>query len=203
MDDDELFAAVAAGDDSALRELFSRRAPWLAARMRSLLRAADIEDVRQEGRASADVDLSRVWAGVAAQVWRRRPGPLERLAGRLLRSPGLARALVATPSLLLAWVIATVVVLAAGMAATLGTGMPYVALLAPVVAGTGIAYAYGPGIDPAWELSRSLAVSDGFNLVLLPEQAAHIVAHIGIVIGEQNPILAGCNGGDVEAQILR
>jgi hypothetical protein len=105
------------------------------------------------------VDLGRVWTSVAAEVWRRRAGPLERAAGRLLRSPGLARALVATPSLLLAWIIATVVVLFAGAGATLATGTPYVALLAPAVAAAGIAYAYGPGIDPAWELSQSLAVS--------------------------------------------
>jgi RNA polymerase sigma-70 factor, ECF subfamily len=32
MGDDELIAAVAAGDDGALRELFARHAPWLAAR---------------------------------------------------------------------------------------------------------------------------------------------------------------------------
>jgi hypothetical protein len=112
-----------------------------------------------------DVDLSRVWTGVAAEVWRRRPGPAERLAARLLRSPGLARALVTTPSLLLGWLIATLIVLAAGAAATLGTGTPYVALFAPAVAGAGIAYAYGPGIDPAWELSQSTAVSD--RMVLL------------------------------------
>jgi len=90
---------------------------------------------------------------------------VERAAGRLLRSPGLARALVTTPSLLLGWIIATVVVLVAGVAATLGTGTPYVALLAPAVAAAGIAYAYGPGIDPAWELSCSMAVSD--RMVLL------------------------------------
>ena len=28
-----------------------------------------------------DVDLGRVWLGVATQVWRRRPGRVERLAG--------------------------------------------------------------------------------------------------------------------------
>jgi hypothetical protein len=112
-----------------------------------------------------DVDLDRVWLGVAEQVWRRRPGPVERAAGRLLRSPGLARALVTTPSLLLGWVIATAVVLIAGVGFTLGTGQPWVALLAPAVAAAGIAYAYGPGIDPAWELSLSMAVSD--RMVLL------------------------------------
>jgi hypothetical protein len=115
--------------------------------------------------APPDVDLGQVWISVTAEVWRRRPGPLERAAGRLLRSPGLARALVATPSLLLAWIIATVVVLFAGAGATLATGTPYVALLAPAVAAAGIAYAYGPGIDPAWELSLSMAVSD--RMVLL------------------------------------
>jgi hypothetical protein len=106
-----------------------------------------------------------VWTGVAAQVWRRDPGRVERLAGRLLRSPGLARALLTTPSLLIGWVIASAVVLAAGALVTVATGTPYVALFAPAVAAAGIAYAYGPGIDPAWELSQSLAVSD--RMVLL------------------------------------
>jgi hypothetical protein len=123
------------------------------------------EDLAEQGPGPGDVDLDRVWLGVAAEVWRRRPGPLERVAGRLLRSPGLARALVITPSLLLGWIIATVVILAAGVAATLATGRPWVALLAPGVVAAGIAYAYGPGIDPAWELSQSLAISD--RMVLL------------------------------------
>jgi RNA polymerase sigma-70 factor, ECF subfamily len=48
MDDDELVEAVAAGDDAALRELFRRHAPWLAARLREVLPAADVEDVLQE-----------------------------------------------------------------------------------------------------------------------------------------------------------
>src|SRR5215469_6935624 len=135
------------------------------------------------GRSPAprDVDLDRVWLGVAAEVWRRRPGWLERLAGRLLRSPGLARALVATPSLLLAWVIATAAVLAIGAAATLSTGTPYVALLAPAVAGAGIAYAYGPGIDPAWELSRSMAVSDRMVLLVRALAVFALNAGLGVV----------------------
>ena len=66
------------------------------------------------GPGPQDVDLDRVWVEVATAVWHRQPGPVERLAGRLLRSPGLARALVTTPSLLLRWMIASVVVLGAG-----------------------------------------------------------------------------------------
>ena len=48
MDDNELIAAVADGDDAALRELFSRHAPWLAARLRAVLPAAEVEDALQE-----------------------------------------------------------------------------------------------------------------------------------------------------------
>jgi hypothetical protein len=129
--------------------------------------AGDRDDLPGPGqdRCPRDVDLHRVWLGLAAEVWRRRPGLMERLAGRALRSPGLARALVTTPSLLPGWVIASTVVLAAGMLATLGTGTPFVALFAPAVAAAGVAYAYGPGIDPAWELSHSMAVSN--RMVLL------------------------------------
>src|SRR5260370_42020799 len=48
MDDDELIAAVARGDDTALRDLLARHGPWLAARLRSVLPAAEVEDVLQE-----------------------------------------------------------------------------------------------------------------------------------------------------------
>jgi len=152
----------------------------------------------------SDVDLSRVWLGVAAQVWRRQPGRLERLAGRLLRSPGLARALVTTPSLLIGWITATAVVLVAGILATLGTGTPYVALVAPAVAAAGIAYAYGPGIDPAWELSCSMAVSDrtvllaralavfGLNAALGLIASAASGAAVAVTFGWLVPMTAVC-----------
>ena len=87
MDDDELIAAMAGGDDAALRELFTRHAPWLAARLRSILPAADVEDVLQES-------FLAVWRGAAgyrpegaaggwlwvitrrqAALWLRRRGP--------------------------------------------------------------------------------------------------------------------------------
>jgi hypothetical protein len=126
-----------------------------------------------------DVDLGRVWISVAAQVWRRRPSALERTAARLLRSPGLARALLTTPSLLLPWLIASTVVLAAGAAATLSSGQPLVALFAPAVAAAAIAYSYGPGVDPAWELACSMAVSD--RMVLLAR--ALVVFAVNAVLG--------------------
>jgi RNA polymerase sigma-70 factor, ECF subfamily len=48
MDDDELIASLAGGDDMALRQLFVRHAPWLAARLRKALPPDDVEDVLQE-----------------------------------------------------------------------------------------------------------------------------------------------------------
>ncbi|GAA3347978.1 RNA polymerase sigma factor [Amorphoplanes nipponensis] len=88
MDDDELIAAVAAGDDAALRELFSRHAPWMAARLRASLPAADVEDVLQEtflavwrGAAGYRSESAGGWLwGIArrqAAQWLRRRGPAE------------------------------------------------------------------------------------------------------------------------------
>ena len=128
-----------------------------------------------------DVDLGRVWISVAAQVWRRQPGWLERTAGRLLRSPGLARALLTTPSLLLPWLLTSIAVLAAGAAATTDSGQPMVALLAPAVAAAAIAYAYGPGMDPAWELSCSMAVSDRMVLLVRALTVFAVNAVLGLV----------------------
>jgi RNA polymerase sigma factor (sigma-70 family) len=303
MDDDELIASLAGGDDSALRELFTRHAPWLATRLRAVLPPSDVEDVLQEtflavwqnartyrpqgqaggwlwviarrqaalllrrrgpaagplvqdaaepgadpaeaalaradldaaastlqslerevwrlmyvedrpvaevaeltgvppghgeeprapgpahaahgaGRrypmsAPDDVDLNRVWAAVAAEVWRRYPGRLERTAARVLRSPGLARALLTTPSLLVPWLLSTVVVFGVGALLRLGPGQPAVWLLAPALAAVGIAYAYGPGVDPAWELGYSMAVSE--RMILLTRAVA--VFAVNAVLG--------------------
>ena len=126
-----------------------------------------------------DIDLNRVWVNVAAEVWRRHPGRAERTAARLLRSPGLARALLTTPSLLLPWLIASTVVLAVGALAQRGAGQPLVWLIAPVLAAVGMAYAYGPGVDPAWELSCSMPISD--RLVLLTRAVA--VFTVNAVLG--------------------
>jgi RNA polymerase sigma-70 factor (ECF subfamily) len=88
MDDEDLVAAVATGDDAALRELFCRHAPWLAARLRSVLPAVDVEDVVQE-------TFIGVWRGAAVYrpdgpvggwIW----GIARRQAALLLRRRGPA-----------------------------------------------------------------------------------------------------------------
>jgi hypothetical protein len=179
-----------------------------------------------EGRLEAE--LVRVVTGRAAAApgpavpaprtgvaWARRPGPVERLAGRLLRSPGLARALVTTPSLLLPWLIASGVLLAVGAVTTIGTGQPLVALVAPAVAASGIAYAYGPGIDPAWELSCSMAVSDrmvllvralavfGFDAGLGVAASAASARAVGITFGWLVPMTAVCGLALATATVAR
>jgi RNA polymerase sigma-70 factor (ECF subfamily) len=78
MDDDELLAAIAGGHDAALRELFSRHAPWLAARLRAVLPAAEVEDVLQE-------TFLAVWQGARGY----RPGGRDGAAGGWLW--GIAR----------------------------------------------------------------------------------------------------------------
>jgi RNA polymerase sigma-70 factor, ECF subfamily len=84
--DDDLIAAIAGGDDLALRELFARHAPWLAVRLRSMLPAADVEDVLQETFLAVWRSASAyrphtaggwLW-GIArrqAAMWLRRRGP--------------------------------------------------------------------------------------------------------------------------------
>ena len=88
MDDDELIAAVAAGDDTALRELFARHAPWLAGRLRVALLPPDVEDVLQEtflavwrgARAYRPQGTPRAWMWVIARnqaaLLLRRRGPV-------------------------------------------------------------------------------------------------------------------------------
>jgi hypothetical protein len=128
------------------------------------------------------IDLGRVWTGVAAEVWRRHPGPAERMATRLLRSPGLARALLTTPSLMLPWLISTAVVFAVGGLINFTGGQSLVWLLGPGIAAVGIAYAYGPGADPAWELSSSMPVSERMVLLVRAVSVFAVNAFLGLVV---------------------
>jgi RNA polymerase sigma-70 factor (ECF subfamily) len=93
MENDDLIRAVAGGDDAALRELFVRHATWIAARLRAVLPAADVEDVLQE-------TFLGVWRGAAgyradgagAWLW----GIARRQAALLLRRRGRDEAVLAS-----------------------------------------------------------------------------------------------------------
>jgi hypothetical protein len=88
-----------------------------------------------------------------------------------------------------------VVVLAVGAAATVGTGLPLVALLAPAVAGAGIAYAYGPGTDPAWELSCSMAVNDRMVLLVRALAVFSVNAALGLAASAASGLAASVTFG--------
>jgi hypothetical protein len=143
--------------------------------------ASCIDCQARYGLQALDVDLERVWTGVAAEVWSGRASRIEILAGRVLGSAGLARALVTTPSLVLSWIMASAVVLAIGVVVTRTTGTAWVALLAPGLAGIGIAYAYGPGIDPAFELSQTMAISDRLVLLARGLTVFAVYAALGLI----------------------
>jgi hypothetical protein len=140
---------------------------------------------------TADVDLDAVWLRVEAQVWAPKVGRVEALAARLLRSPGLARALVTSPSLLLSWVLASAAVLALGAVVAAAIGTPVVPLLAPGLAGASIAYAYGPGTDPAYELSRTMPISEQTVLLVRALAVFALNAVLGIAASLVVPVAGG------------
>lgn len=142
-----------------------------------------------------DVDLSRVWINVTAEVWRRHPGWIERTAAKLLKSPGLARALVTTPSLLLPWLISTAVIFGVGDLIRLNTGQPLVWMLAPAVTAVGIAYAYGPGVDPAWELAYSMAIIERMVLLVRAVTVFTVDALLGIAASAASGTVASVTFG--------
>jgi hypothetical protein len=142
------------------------------------------------GSAPDDVDLSRVWLNVATEVWRRQPSWPERMAAKLLRSPGLSRALLTTPSLLLPWLVSSVVILGTGAIVHVRPGESLVWVLAPVMAAIGIAYAYGPGLDPAWELGASCAVSDRMVLLVRAVAVFGVNAAFGLAASVVSPSVA-------------
>jgi RNA polymerase sigma-70 factor (ECF subfamily) len=67
MDDEDLIAAVAAGDEGALRVLLTRHAGWLCGRLSRLVPAHAVEDVVQE-------TFFGVWQGAGRYRPEGRPG---------------------------------------------------------------------------------------------------------------------------------
>jgi len=59
----------------------------------------------------------------------------------------------------------------------------------------GIAYAYGPGIDPAWELSKSMAVSDRMVLLVRALAVFALNALLGLAASAASGIAAALTFG--------
>jgi hypothetical protein len=148
-------------------------------------------DVTEEELAMLDVDFERPWHGVMGEVWSRPVGPVERLAGRVMRSAALARVLVVSPLMILAWIIASAVVFALGVVVTQATEQPLIPLLAPALAAVGVAYAYGAGADVAFEISRTMPVSSRMILLVRIAVVFAINTLFGAVASFFAPVLGG------------
>ncbi|MBA3552008.1 MAG: zf-HC2 domain-containing protein [Actinobacteria bacterium] len=103
--------------------------------------------------------LNRVWEEVAWNLDAPKATLVERLLLRLGVPDHVARLLSATPSLRLSWFVAVAVALAfavlaahAGAGTSEGSGLLLFLLVAPLIPVAGVAAAYGPGIDPTYEI---------------------------------------------------
>lgn len=130
------------------------------------------------------VDLDAVWHGVVDEIDRPERGPIERALGGVGVPEHLARVLAATPSLSLSWLLAVGVVLtSAALAASLRhESIGIFMVLAPLVPLAGIAAAYGPGFDPAYEVAVA-APFRGMRLLLLRAVAVLAVSFLLGVLG--------------------
>src|SRR5262249_59486106 len=79
----------------------------------------------------------------------------------------------------------------AGAAVTAGAGQRVGALMGPGRAGAAIAYSYGPGTDPAWELSRSMAVSDRMVLLVRALAVFTVNAVLGVAASVASNVATG------------
>jgi hypothetical protein len=112
--------------------------------------------------------LDKIWDGTVDVLDRPRPRPLERVLVRMRITPSTARLLAATPSLQVSWMAAVAVAVGFGALASHGSehGLVLFLVMAPLVPVVGVAAAYGPGVDPAHELTVAAPMS-GFRMLLL------------------------------------
>ena len=125
--------------------------------------------------------LDANWRAIVAELDAPARSKLERLLLVLRMPEPIARTLVATPALRRAWFVATGVALLFGLGAA-DTSKPGASLLmllalAPMVPVVGVTLAYGPGSDPAHEVTIATPMS-GLRLVLL-RSAAVVACSIG------------------------
>jgi hypothetical protein len=142
--------------------------------------------------ALVDVDLARVWAGVTAELCAPRPSPLERLALRVGIDPSLARFAALTPSLAWSWLLASAAVIALGIGLqVLGEANPSspAVVVAPLVAAALVAFAYGPAVDPAYEVVATTPLSPArallTRLAVVLTVNAVLVAALDLLIRRQ------------------
>jgi hypothetical protein len=127
--------------------------------------------------------LELVWARVREQVQAPAPSLVERLLTRLGVSASDARIVSVAPSLRTSWLFGLAVTLGfVGLGtATGGTrGLAFFLLVAPLVPVAGVAFAYGPDVDPSYEVG--VAVPYSAARLLLLRTAAVLATSLPLVL---------------------
>ena len=112
--------------------------------------------------------VETVWADVHELVDAPRRTPVERILVRLGVRDHIARLLAATPSLTLPWLAAVALCLAFAVVASRESdrGIAVFLALAPLLPLAGVAAAYGPWLDPTYEIGLAAPLRT-FSLLLL------------------------------------
>jgi hypothetical protein len=112
--------------------------------------------------------LEGLWAGIEERLEPERPGVVERFLVWFGVPDHVARLLAATPSLRLSWFAALAVALgfATGAARSGRFGVLLFLLVAPLIPLAGVAAAYGPGVDPTYEVGLA-APMRSFRLLMI------------------------------------
>lgn len=112
--------------------------------------------------------LERTWEGIVSETAAPALGRIERLLIRCGVTEHVARLLAATPSLRGSWLLAVGGVLALAVMVANGASNGYLFFLAvaPLLPLAGIAAAFGPGVDPTYEVGIAAPIRS-FRLLLI------------------------------------
>ncbi|MGW3290366.1 zf-HC2 domain-containing protein [Streptomyces sp. NPDC001002] len=129
--------------------------------------------------ASVSEGVDAGWDRIDAELDVPRPGLWERLLVRVGVADHTARLLAATPVLRRSWLAAVVFVLVATVGMVYAVGSPTAFLaLAPLLPLAGVALAYGPVLDPTYEMAVVSPVH-GFRLLMI-RTVAVLVTGLGL-----------------------
>lgn len=129
--------------------------------------------------------MARTWDAIDLAIDAPRRTPAERLLVRAGVSEPTARLLAVTPSLRLSWLAAIAVVLAVAVvvAGVRGAeGVMLFLLIAPLMPLSGVAAAYGPLVDPAYEVGLAAPLGS-LRLLLLRTVAVVSVSTLLALVG--------------------
>lgn len=147
-------------------------------------------------RALSPIDLEYVWAGVAADLDAGEPPLAVKTLERVGLDGNVARLAVTTPTFRPAWFVSCAGVLglaALAMIVSRDVELSLVLLIAPVLAGVLVAFAYGPAADPAHEIVVATPASP--TLVFLVRFGS-VLAVTSVLVGFAD-VVAGSSYGTI------